>query len=167
MQAALGLAMVDESVFALSELQPGLEKIYFTLEKELMEPKYEIHGLKPTGLLQPGPARCRDPTESGPAARRRAAAGRRAAAQATSISMSIPTRQRWQKVASKVVQVMQATHQKMLNAIQKYRADTKASLTAEDSLTLLVRKGYLQEADLLDPWGNFYKTKLYGAEELR
>ena len=46
--AALGLAMVDESVFALSELQPGLEKIYFTLEKELMEPKYEIHGLKPT-----------------------------------------------------------------------------------------------------------------------
>ncbi|MCW3054958.1 MAG: Large extracellular alpha-helical protein, partial [Chthonomonadales bacterium] len=54
-QAALGLAMVDESVFALSELQPGLEKIYFLLEKELMEPKYEIHGLRPTGLLEPIP----------------------------------------------------------------------------------------------------------------
>ncbi len=43
----MGLAMVDESVFALSELKPGLEKVYFTLEKELMEPKYEIHGLTP------------------------------------------------------------------------------------------------------------------------
>ncbi|MDQ2800599.1 MAG: MG2 domain-containing protein, partial [Armatimonadota bacterium] len=50
-QAALGLAMVDESVFALSELQPGLQKVYFTLEKELMEPKYEIHGLTPQGLF--------------------------------------------------------------------------------------------------------------------
>ncbi len=57
--AALGLAIVDESVFALSELQPGLEKIYFTLEKELMEPKYEIHGLTPSDVLlnQPTPMR--------------------------------------------------------------------------------------------------------------
>jgi hypothetical protein len=58
--AALGLAIVDESVFALSELQPGLEKIYFTLEKELMEPKVEIHGLRPMFLMQPGPTILRD-----------------------------------------------------------------------------------------------------------
>jgi uncharacterized protein YfaS (alpha-2-macroglobulin family) len=41
--AALGVNIVDESVFALQELQPGLEKVYFTLEKELLEPRYEIH----------------------------------------------------------------------------------------------------------------------------
>lgn len=41
--AALAAVIVDESVYALQEIQPGLEKVYFTLEKELSEPKYEIH----------------------------------------------------------------------------------------------------------------------------
>ncbi len=40
--AALSLAVVDEAVFALSESQPGLEKVYFSLEKEILEPKYQI-----------------------------------------------------------------------------------------------------------------------------
>ncbi len=40
--AALGLIIVDEAVYALQELQPGLEKVYFTLEKELSDPKYQI-----------------------------------------------------------------------------------------------------------------------------
>jgi alpha-2-macroglobulin-like protein len=66
--AALGLAIVDESVFALSELQPGLEKIYFTLEKELMEPKVEIHGLRPTFLLSPEADRFGQPSRQRAAA---------------------------------------------------------------------------------------------------
>lgn len=41
-QSALGLVIVDESVYALQDMQPGLEKVYFTLEKELSEPKYQI-----------------------------------------------------------------------------------------------------------------------------
>lgn len=45
--AALGVNIVDESVFALQELQPGLEKVYFTLEKELEQPRYEIHWSSP------------------------------------------------------------------------------------------------------------------------
>ena len=40
--AALGISVVDESVFSLSEREPGLEKVYFTLEEELMKPQYEI-----------------------------------------------------------------------------------------------------------------------------
>ncbi len=40
--AALGLAIVDESVFALQEQDPGFLKLYFLLERELMEPKYQI-----------------------------------------------------------------------------------------------------------------------------
>ncbi|MFH1743563.1 MAG: MG2 domain-containing protein [bacterium] len=42
--AALGIDVVDESVFALAEKQPGLAKVFFTIEKELLDPKYEIHG---------------------------------------------------------------------------------------------------------------------------
>ncbi len=41
--AALGISVVDESVFAIQEMQPGLLKVYFTLEKELAKPRYEIH----------------------------------------------------------------------------------------------------------------------------
>ena len=40
--AALGVIVVDESVYALQDMQPGLEKIYFTLEKELAQPRVEV-----------------------------------------------------------------------------------------------------------------------------
>ncbi len=43
--AALGVDIVDEAVFALGEMMPGLEKVYFLLEKQLMEAKYEVHGV--------------------------------------------------------------------------------------------------------------------------
>jgi uncharacterized protein YfaS (alpha-2-macroglobulin family) len=44
-QSALGLAIVDESVFALQEQDPGFAKLYFLLEQELLEPKFDLHGL--------------------------------------------------------------------------------------------------------------------------
>jgi uncharacterized protein YfaS (alpha-2-macroglobulin family) len=42
-QAALGLQVVDEAVFALAEKQPGFAKVFFYLEQELLKPRYEIH----------------------------------------------------------------------------------------------------------------------------
>ncbi|MGH9560617.1 MAG: hypothetical protein ACRD3S_04105, partial [Terracidiphilus sp.] len=44
-QAALGLQIVDEAVFALAEQQPGFAKVFFYLEQEAMKPRYEIHSL--------------------------------------------------------------------------------------------------------------------------
>jgi uncharacterized protein YfaS (alpha-2-macroglobulin family) len=44
-QAAVGLQIVDEAVFALAEKQPGFAKVFFYLEQELMKPRYEIHSL--------------------------------------------------------------------------------------------------------------------------
>ena len=41
--SALGVSIVDESVFAIQDMQPGLLKVYFTLEKELAKPRYEVH----------------------------------------------------------------------------------------------------------------------------
>ncbi len=43
--AAIGLSIVDEAVYALSELHPGLEKIFFEIENEILKPRFEIHGL--------------------------------------------------------------------------------------------------------------------------
>ena len=44
-QAALGLQVVDEAVFALAEKQPGFAKVFFYLEQEVMKPRYEIHSI--------------------------------------------------------------------------------------------------------------------------
>lgn len=44
-QAALGLQVVDEAVFALAEKQPGFAKVFFYLEQEVLKPRYEIHAI--------------------------------------------------------------------------------------------------------------------------
>jgi hypothetical protein len=45
-QTALGVAIVDESVFALQSQDPGFAKLYFLLEKDLLEPRYQIKGFE-------------------------------------------------------------------------------------------------------------------------
>jgi len=45
-QTALGVAIVDESVFALQRQDPGFAKLYFLLEQELMEPFYQVEGFE-------------------------------------------------------------------------------------------------------------------------
>jgi hypothetical protein len=44
-QAALGVAVVDQAVFALAEKQPGFAKVFFYLEQEMMKPRFEIHSI--------------------------------------------------------------------------------------------------------------------------
>ena len=158
-QAALGLAVVDESVFALSELQPGLERVIFTLEKELMEPKYELHGLTPSGLMQPNPVRFKRDEE-----RQRAAALILASApEPANFDIRVDTyAQKWAKVAVKTAQVMADTNRKIVMAAQKYKADTHSSLSSDEGIARLVSKGYLRESDLRDPWGRAYKVDMQG-----
>src|SRR6202043_3369723 len=52
-QAALGLHVVDEAVFALAEKQPGFAKVFFYLEQEAMKPRYEIHSIGMSDIVQP------------------------------------------------------------------------------------------------------------------
>jgi hypothetical protein len=40
--AALGVLVVDEAVYALQEMQPGLEKVFFTLQQELLKPSAQV-----------------------------------------------------------------------------------------------------------------------------
>ncbi len=44
MVGALGVSIVDESVFSVGAQEPGFARTYFLLERELLEPRYEIHG---------------------------------------------------------------------------------------------------------------------------
>lgn len=50
-QAAIGLAIVDESVFALAEQDPGFAKLYFLLESQLLQPRYDLHGFSIPDLM--------------------------------------------------------------------------------------------------------------------
>jgi uncharacterized protein YfaS (alpha-2-macroglobulin family) len=51
-QAALGLQVVDEAVFALAEKEPGFAKVFFYLEQEVMKPRYEIHSISMNDVVQ-------------------------------------------------------------------------------------------------------------------
>ncbi len=53
-QSAVGLAVVDESLFALAEQDPGFAKLYFMLEQEILQPRYELHGFSvPEMIVEP------------------------------------------------------------------------------------------------------------------
>ena len=52
-QSALGVAVVDESVFALQQQDPGFAKLYFLLEAELMEPFYQIKDFELPAAIPP------------------------------------------------------------------------------------------------------------------
>lgn len=51
-KSAIGLAIVDEAVFALAEQDAGFAKLYFMLEQELLQPKYELHGFSIPDLME-------------------------------------------------------------------------------------------------------------------
>ena len=155
---ALGLAIVDESVFALSELQPGLERIYFTLEKELMEPKYEIHGLTPTGLIQEEQRAPLTENHQRMAGMILASFDRQ-----TEFSLDVNAYQdKLAKIETKVLEDIQKKSDKLRKALQSYRRDTGKELTTSDSTSELVSRNYLSASDLKDPWGTDYKLETYG-----
>ncbi len=52
-QGALGISIVDESVFSVEEQDPGLARLYFLLEAELLKPRYQIKQTLEPELLQP------------------------------------------------------------------------------------------------------------------
>ncbi len=40
--SAVGLSIVDESLFALAETKPGLERVYAAIEEDILKPRYQI-----------------------------------------------------------------------------------------------------------------------------
>jgi uncharacterized protein YfaS (alpha-2-macroglobulin family) len=52
-QTALGIGIVDESVYAVQDQAPGFARLYFLLEKELLEPRQQVNGFDVPTLLAP------------------------------------------------------------------------------------------------------------------
>lgn len=160
-QAALGLAVVDESVFALSELQPGLEKIYFALEHELLTPKAEVHGMSATRLiLNPPEGEIRE------VSRQRAAAivlaGYHPDGKYDYVLNTY--RDRWDKVKAKAIAMIAQAHLKMLRAVEAFTRARQMQLTSDMGLYTLVSLGFLRDDDMRDPWGAYFRVNLHGAK---
>jgi len=170
--SALGVMVVDEAVFALQEMQPGLEKVYFYLEKEIATPRYEVHGYEIEGCFpppwpMPGPGPMPMPM---PAMRkevdRRDKAARVLLASAKGVgdySIHVNTHQRNNKTAvfnRAMITALTKNQAAIAAALSKYskahRKD-KTKLAKGIELATLVKEGYLKEADALDPWGNEVK----------
>ncbi|MHC4387452.1 MAG: MG2 domain-containing protein [Planctomycetota bacterium] len=155
--SALGVMVVDEAVFALQEMQPGLEKVYFYLEKEIATPRYEIHGYE---LDQ-----CISPPVPLPGVRdiavRRDTAARVLLASAEGVGdypLHVNTYQRDNKAQAlqqKMSEFMIPRYRKIQKALEKFSKKHREEKRFKKriGLNLLVEKGYLKREDTLDPWG--------------
>ncbi|MCD6309819.1 MAG: hypothetical protein J7M18_03835 [Candidatus Eremiobacteraeota bacterium] len=147
--SALGVEIVDESVFELGEREPGLERVYFLLEKKLMEPKYELHGLTiPMDIIE----------------------YKKDALQNTSIALFSKIEKKdpytWKANSydEKLVSLV-SKMQKIKNALYHYkRKHGNFPLTTLPGI--LVKEGFLKKEDITDPWGHGFRL-MPGADRSR
>ncbi|RKY25485.1 MAG: hypothetical protein DRP79_06575, partial [Planctomycetota bacterium] len=152
--AALGVVIVDEAVYALSEMQPGLEKIYFTLEKEIMKPRYEIHEFAPDRFII-------NPIRPNEKARKQAAQVLCAAA-STEVEYSLDVNtgvKKFEEYHETLKKVLDDHLAPMLKAMQAWaekasQEELKAMKSHRQWLEALVKSGALNEKQTKDPWGN-------------
>ncbi|MFA0739822.1 MAG: hypothetical protein LKKZDAJK_002948 [Candidatus Fervidibacter sp.] len=151
--AALGVTVVDESVFALAEMQPGLERLYFALEQELLTPRYEVHGweLRPVLLRRDEGRGTRDESRV-----QRIAQILLAAATPPSLhTLRVSTyEQKAQKVQERWKEFVQNAAVKIRKALEAYRHAKGTYPQPEEALRELVAARLLTGQDIRDPLGN-------------
>ncbi len=160
--AALGVTIVDESVFALQEMQPGLERIYFELERELLQPRYEIHGFTPEGIITSKlPFEAPKPEEE--ALRQRAAAVLFAASQQRDpYTLTVNTyEKRLEEAMDEWVKEIARGAETVDRALRRYYEKHRQYLDPGSDINTLVDDGLLKKADLRDRWGNAYRISWY------
>ncbi len=153
--AAVGLNIVDEAVFALQEMQPGMEKVYFYLEEQLRKPRYEIHGFEPDTIIG-----APDPVLD---TRRDQALGLMFAtlAQEQAGAFELSSRSGdGQKLQQTLVNMLWKDLRHLVDPL----ADLFRSYPTDQPETFLdqaigdaTRKGTLKPDDSLDPWGMPYR----------
>lgn len=158
--AALGVNIVDESVFALQEMQPGLEKIYFMLEQEIMASRYEIHAYSMEGVIMDTPFIKDDQARQEQIRQKAAQALLASAENLVNYDVNIKTfAAKARNVQSLIWEPIMEDFRKIYQAVYDYSSKHKRVLTAKEGLVKLVEEGFLTAEDLLDPWGNAYQVQ--------
>jgi uncharacterized protein YfaS (alpha-2-macroglobulin family) len=146
-QAALGLEIVDQAVFALAEKQPGFAKVFFYLEQEVMKPRYEIHS-----VTLPAAISLDTPAES--SQRDRAA---RALFSATElVRTNNPPFEFGRNLPQNKYSEYAARYQNRFRAQvdQLARFQTLTSDKDSEACDQAILTARLRDANLLDAWGN-------------
>ena len=161
--AALGVTIVDESVFALQEMQPGLERIYFALERELLQPRYEIHGFTPEGIIT-GKLPFEAPKSAEEEALRQRAASVLFAAsqQRDPYTLTVNTyEKRLEEAMEGWIKEIARDAETVDRALRRYYEMHRKYLDPNADINTLVDEGLLKKADLRDRWGNAYRVSWY------
>ncbi|MCL5037782.1 MAG: MG2 domain-containing protein [Chloroflexi bacterium] len=138
--SALGVEIVDESLFELGEKEPGLERVYFLLEKQLMEPKYEIHGVTLTEDILNYKEDARQKTT-------------------TALFSKIEDKDPYTWKANSYDEKLMTLLTRMdaiRNALYSYR-EKHGSYPDSALPGVLVREGFLKNEDTVDPWGHEFR----------
>ena len=154
-------------------MQPGMEKIYFYLEEEIMKPRYEIHAYDVDLIAMPRPMMEKEHPELVDAGRREMA-GKVLLAAAEGIGDSGFTvntynaygkAEEYQKYVANRLGERYQKIRKALGSFQKRARENKNNYLGKldwnpkDPLpmSILVDERLLSKKDLLDPWGNEFK----------
>lgn len=157
--SALGVYVVDESVFALSEMQPGLEKVFFTLEEEILKPRFEIHGLTPEKVIMPEDAKKDAINRQQKAAKVLFAA----AEDLKDYPIKVDT------YKDSIHEMMSEYYQPLYNIVNdirtasyKYYDKHHNYPKAKMGLETLIKENFLKTDKLIDPWNNKVAVVNYG-----
>ncbi len=164
--AALCVMVVDEAVFALQEMQPGLEKIYFYLEQEIAKPRYEIHGWE-LGDVWDDPQMPQigrdapDPAERKQQAARVLLASAEGAGDYSIHATSAEAISGQMQLYRESYIALQKLHGPIRKALDAFAKDMKEKKKnpGPANIQTLIDGGYLAKKDALDPWGQQVKIK--------
>ncbi|OIO98271.1 MAG: hypothetical protein AUJ92_01690 [Armatimonadetes bacterium CG2_30_59_28] len=171
--AALGINIIDEAVYGLQEMQPGMEKVYFMLEKELLEPKYEVHGFDPGDIVKPlvrgKPLPPRASAQLDESRQQVARVLFAAASAEVSYGLDVNSYQeKAEKAAEAWNEAVQAAAQKIGQALSEYAKKNFGRYPdSEVALRELADKGFLKPDDTRDPLGNPYTLTAFGRRDLK
>jgi len=157
-QAALGLQVVDEAVFALAEKQPGFAKVFFYLEQEVMKPRYEIHSIGMPDVVQPM-------EESQIEQKNRAARALFSATELvnsnhfeTEFGRTVPMTKYNEYVARYQARFQTQIHQLAENLNRAYQLNPEGG----DLARVFMRIAKAGSADVRDPWGTELRVEPVG-----
>jgi alpha-2-macroglobulin-like protein len=172
--AALGIMVVDEAIFALQEMQPGMEKVYFYLEEQIMKPRYEIHAYDMKDVVKPLPPEAFAAAEQEMEVREKAARVLLASAEGfTAYAIDVDTyAQKGEDAAYgiAITEHLAKKYQRIAEAIESFRRRAQKEKDAyfrkigwdenkPVTLELLVEQRFLTRADIADAWGNPFELK--------
>lgn len=142
--AALGIDIVDEAVFAMGQMRPGLEKAYFLLQKQFMKPKYEIRGMTARDIVLAD-----DEAERDKDIIEEIVLAKLPSPEKFTINLDSRTEN---------LNECKARMSNILNASHEYYRKHKF-YPSSYNINVLVKEKFVKKDEMIDPWGNNFYFK--------